>query len=125
MSGVEVVMDNRRNWQELPLLRIEGPSPAEHRYYVLVLFDIADVKKYGKLIKVIKRYCLRIQKSVFEAYLHQQQINKLEESIRNLMCSQKYFNPEDRVRIYKLSGKPCVSVFGAYESAGIEENVFV
>ena len=125
MFGVETIMDNCANWQELPLLRIEGSSPAEHRYYVLVLFDIADVKKYGKLIKVIKRYCMRIQKSVFEAYLHRRQISELEESVRKLMCSQKYFNPEDRVRIYKLSGSPCVTVFGAYESAGIEENVFV
>lgn len=107
------------------LQRIEGPSPAEHRYYVLVLFDIGDMKKYGRLIKVIKRYCTRIQKSVFEAYLRSRQIENLEESIAKIMLSDRYYNPDDRVRIYTLSGKPSVTIFGEYERSGIEENIFL
>lgn len=110
---------------EIPLLRIEGASPVDHRYYTLVLFDIADIKKYGRLIKILKRYCARIQKSVFEAYLRQRQISELESDIQKLMCSSRFYNPDDRVRIYKLSGRPCVTIFGAYESIGLEENIFL
>lgn len=110
---------------EIPLLRIEGASPADHRCYTLVLFDIADSKKYGRLIKNLKRYCVRIQKSVFEAYLRQGQINELESDIQKLMCSSRSYNPDDRVRIYKLSGRPCATIFGAYEPIGLEENIFL
>ena len=110
---------------ELPLLRIEAASPSEHRYYVLTLFDIADTKKYGKLIKIIKRYCTRIQKSVFEAYLKRGQIAEFESEVRRIMCSERFYNPDDRVRIYKLSGKPSVTIFGACDSIGIEDNIFV
>lgn len=110
---------------ELTLLRVEAASPSEHRYYVLVLFDIADSKKYSRLIKVIKRYCTRIQKSVFEAYLRQSQIAELENAIKRIMCSMRYYSSSDRVRIYKLSGKPCVTIFGEYDPIGIEDNIFV
>ncbi len=53
----------------LSLGRIAGASPAENRYYVLVMFDIADPKKYRLLMRILKRYATRIQKSVFEAQL--------------------------------------------------------
>lgn len=107
------------------LQRIEGPSPAEHRYYVLVLFDIGDAKKYGRLIKVIKSYCTRIQKSVFEAYLRNRQIESLEKEIAAIMLSDRYYSPDDRVRIYALSGKPNVTIFGEYDRIGIDEIIFL
>ena len=125
MFGDDDGMGRDETVAELPLLRIEAASPSEHRYYVLVLFDIADAKKYGKLIRIIKHYCTRIQKSVFEAYLKQRQITEFEGAVKRIICSERFYNPDDRVRIYKLSGKPSVTIFGAYDPAGIEDNIFV
>lgn len=55
MGGGEDDMNAGGAGVEIPLLRIEGASPADHRYYTLVLFDIADSKKCGRLIKNLKR----------------------------------------------------------------------
>lgn len=123
--GDDALVETEGYVAELPIHRIEAASPSEHRYYVLVLFDITDTKKYGKLVKLIKRYCTRIQKSVFEAYLRQKQIAEFENQINRIMRSDRYYNPSDRVRLYKLSGKPSVTIFGEYDPIGIEENIFV
>ena len=92
--------------------RLTGPSPAENRYYVLVLFDISDSKKYRLLVRLLKRYSSRIQKSVFEAHLKLAQIRELMEGIEDLMASELCFNPEDNVRLYRIALNGDVTVFG-------------
>ncbi|MDR2714352.1 MAG: CRISPR-associated endonuclease Cas2 [Coriobacteriales bacterium] len=109
----------------LTLGKIGGSSPADDLYYVLIFFDISDVKKYRLLIRILKNYSLRIQKSIFEAHLKRAQIKKLVESIDKLMSSKKYINPSDNVRIYRISGNCEVTVFGTYESTTLEENIFI
>ncbi len=37
---------------ETRLGKIRGSSPAEDRYYVVVLFDISNQKKYRRIIKI-------------------------------------------------------------------------
>ena len=102
-----------------------GASPADDRYYVVVFFDISDSKKYRSLVKILKSYGSRIQKSVFEAQLKRSQIKELLESIEKLMSLEKSFNESDNVRIYKISGGCDVTVFGVYESNILEENIFI
>ena len=102
-----------------------GASPAESAYYVLVLFDISDAKKYRKLIGILKRYGTRVQKSVFEAQIKMSQIKELAGAIEHLMLSARFYNVDDNVRIYKVAGNCEVTIFGRYESNLTEENIFL
>lgn len=105
--------------------KITGSSPAEHRYYVIVLYDISDQKKYRMLIKILKKYSAPIQKSVFEAYLTSMQIQELVDSIARLMRMEKFQNEDDSVRIYRISGNCKATVFGEYKSSFVEDNLFI
>ena len=105
--------------------KVAGTSPAESAYYVLVLFDISDAKKYRKLIGILKRYGMRVQKSVFEAQLKMAQIKELVEAIERLMSSARFYNADDNVRIYRVAGNCEVPIFGQYESNLTEENIFL
>ena len=119
MSGVKLART------DVSLGRIAGASPSEHRYYVMVLFDISDPKKYRLLMKVLKRYGMRIQKSVFEAQLRLAQIRELSASLENLMASERFYNPDDNIRIYRISGACTATVLGSYSSELMEENIFI
>lgn len=105
--------------------RVNGPSPAENRYYVIVLFDISDAKKYRLLTKVLKGYGTRIQKSVFEAQLKRSQIKTLIASVEKLMSSRRFFNPDDNIRIYEIAGHCDLTIFGECHIDVIEDNIFV
>lgn len=109
---------------DLALGRISGASPADDRDYVLVLFDISDQKKYRALTKVFQRYGTRVQKSVFEAHLRRADIKGLLEATRRIMGSERFFNPSDNVRIYRIAGNCRLTVFGGYEPTLLEENIF-
>ena len=52
--------------------RKEGASPAENKFYTLIMFDISNRKKYSLITKLLKRYSRCIQNSVYEAvsYTH-------------------------------------------------------
>lgn len=110
---------------EVSLGRIVGASPSEHRFYVLALFDISEPKKYRLLLKILKRYGSRIQKSVFEGQLTRAQIRELAASIERLMSSERFFDPGDNVRLYTMSGSCKALVFGEYVSTLLEENIFL
>lgn len=107
--------------------RKAGSSPAENRFYTLIMFDISNRKKYSLLTKLLKRYSRRIQNSVYEAYLKPADIKELTERVGKLMGSERYYNPADRVRIYKVSG-PCNAVlYGecADDDADLQQNIFI
>lgn len=112
---------------DLSLGRIAGPSPSENKYYVLVMFDISETKKYTLLTKLLKSYCFHIQNSVYEAYLKPQDLKELVASIEKLMLSGRYFNPDDRVRVYRMSGGCSAVVYGpcSDDMALLEENLFI
>lgn len=104
--------------------RINGPSPAEDRYYALILFDISDKKKYRAVVKAIKTYGRRIQKSVFEGWLRQSDFRKLIERLEKLMNSEKFEDSNDSIRIYRMAGNDEMVVYGDYASSIPEENIF-
>ena len=110
---------------EVSVGKTAGASPAESTYYVLVLFDISDAKKYRNLMRLLKRYGTRIQKSVFEGQLRRSQIKELVGAIEKLMGSARFYNADDNVRIYKIASSCEVTVFGRYESNLTEENIFL
>lgn len=105
--------------------KISGASPSASRYYVLILFDISNQKKYRKLLKTIQRYGLRMQKSVFEAYLRKSQIKELTSSIESLMASDAWFDSDDVVRIYTIAGNCTAIAFGKCDITFPEENIFI
>lgn len=109
----------------LTIGRQGGGSPAEGRYYVLVLFDIASEKKYRLLMRILKRYATRIQKSVFDAYLKPCQIREMMDSIEGLMASEQYFNRDDNVRIYRIASNCTATVYGTCETVRRGEDIFI
>lgn len=104
--------------------REAGASPSDHRYYVLIMFDISSAKKYRLLIRLLRRYGTRIQKSVFEAWLKMVQIKNLIFMLDKLMNSQRYYNPDDNIRLYKIAGNCDVTVFGSCIQPVTEQNIF-
>ena len=110
---------------DLNIGKVKGASPAEDRIYTIVLFDISDPKKYRRIIKVLKGYSDRIQYSIFEAYLRRTQIKEMIESLRWLMTKEEYFNPKDRIRVYRISGNCELTVFGEYQERIVEQDVFI
>ncbi len=104
--------------------KIAGSSPSENKYYVLVLFDISDSKKYRVLTRLLKKYGIRVQKSVFEAHLQQAQIKELVAAIDRIMLSERFYNPDDNIRVYRIASNCEVTVFGQYVSSVMEDNIF-
>lgn len=107
--------------------KVAGASPAENKFYVLVMFDVSDRKKYTLLVRHLKRYSYRIQNSVFEGHLKMSDYKDLVAGIERLMRSERYFDAEDRVRVYRVSGACDATIFGecGYESIDLDENLFI
>lgn len=75
--------------------------------FVLIIYDIVDNRKRVKLAKLLSGYGKRVQKSAFEAMLTTQRYNKLIEE------NPRYIDKtEDNVRIYKITGKGKVTLWG-------------
>ena len=75
--------------------------------FVLIIYDIVDNRKRVKLAKLLSGYGKRVQKSAFEAMLPTQRYNKLIEEIPRYIDK-----TEDNVRIYKITGKGKVTLWG-------------
>ena len=103
--------------------RLSGASPSLDQYYVIVMFDISDAKKYRAIAKVLKKYGRRIQKSVFEAHLTKHQISSMTRSLERLMTSERYYCESDCIRIYRIAGNCEAVVFGDYVTSFMEENI--
>lgn len=73
----------------------------------------------------MNRYATRIQKSVFEAHLKPRQIKEMTDSIERLMGTERYFDTNDNVRIYRLSSRCDVTVFGTCTKLSAEDDIFI
>lgn len=78
----------------------------EKNVYVLITYDIVDNKKRNKLVKFLKGYGFRVQKSCFEALISLTQFKKLKARIG------QFATDEDSIRVYRISGKGQVTCFG-------------
>lgn len=107
--------------------RIDGAVPAENKCYVLVMFDISDAKKYSILTKLFKRYGYRIQNSVYEGYVKMSAYKELVRGVDRIMGGERFYNSNDRVRIYRMTGSCSALVYGpcSDECSACEENVFL
>lgn len=83
---------------------------------VLIIYDVADNKRRTKLFKFLSGYLKSVQRSCFENYLTEAQLNKIKSRI-NYYIDKK----EDNVRIYELSAYGKVYNYGQNIDNKIEE----
>jgi CRISPR-associated protein Cas2 len=80
---------------------------ANRTYFTVVVYDIADDKRRNQLAKLLLGYGDRVQYSGFEGHLSAKQLDRLSAKIK-----QSIDEAVDKVRIYKISGDPQVTIFG-------------
>ncbi|MGB3614214.1 MAG: CRISPR-associated endonuclease Cas2 [Elainellaceae cyanobacterium] len=61
----------------------------------LVVYDIADNRRRNKLAKLLKGYGRRVQESVFECFLTQEEMKRLHRKVQRCIRAD-----EDNVRFY-------------------------
>ncbi len=70
--------------------------------FVVVSYDVVDDRKRAKIAKAMKSFGERVQKSVFECRLDDQQLIKMKKTLESMMDMN-----EDSIRFYFLC-KGCV-----------------
>lgn len=81
----------------------------ERSFYVVV-YDVVDDKRRNKVAKTMAAVGERVQKSVFEVYLTQPELEKLLKRLGKLIQAK-----EDAVRVYDL----CAACRGKVHSLGM------
>ncbi len=105
--------------------RLKGSSPAYDQDYVLVVFDISNQKKYRILVKILRKYGTAIQKSVYAAHINRSQFATLMKELERLTGSEKYFDANDSVYVYKIAGNCEATAFGVYTKTALDENIIL
>jgi len=65
--------------------------------YIVVAYDVVDTPRRTRLAKRLKGYLERVQKSVFEGELEQEQLRAMEAQLGRLLDED-----EDSLRVYAL-----------------------
>lgn len=79
----------------------------EKKYIVLIIYDITDNKMRNKMVNLLQRYGLRVQKSAFEAYITKRKYQKLLQEAPALIDT-----GTDSLRIYLLDCYMAVQSWG-------------
>lgn len=87
----------------------------KRRYPVLIIYDISATKRRNKLVKLLKHYAGRVQKSAFECVIDKKLYEKLLVEIDN------FFKPEDLIRVYRLTGSADVKTWGKIGATEYED----
>lgn len=90
--------------------------------FYLICYDIVDDRRRNKVAKLLELYGWRVQKSVFEAVLNQDQYERLQKHLLKLL------NPiEDQLRFYPLSqrSRNKVLILGFKPEFKIDDPVFI
>lgn len=72
-------------------------SNKELKKYYLICYDVKETKQRTKLMKWLENFGVRVQKSVFEAYLQDDERERMIEGAKN------YIEDYDSLRVYKLT----------------------
>lgn len=91
----------------------------KRRYLVLIIYDISLTKRRNKLVKLLKRYAVRVQKSAFECVLDKRLFEKLIAQLDN------FFLEGDYIRVYRLTGNADVTVWGDVGETEYEEVIVI
>ncbi len=76
-------------------------------YTVLVIYDIVDNKKRYNVKKILEGYGKRVQRSSFECYITESQLNILIKK-----CEHIIDKTADSFRVYKMSGSSEIITYG-------------
>ena len=82
---------------------------------VVVSYDITDDRRRNRMARVLKDYGSRVQYSVFEAVVNEEQLEELMERVEELLD-----NDEDSVRYYLI----CASCLKKVRVQGREDKPF-
>jgi len=85
----------------------ESIHPDPGNYFVVAAYDISSTKKRNAVIKVLKSYGFRIQKSVFEAEIPKNHLDRLCSSLTPLID-----DDTDSIRIYAMARDSFVRTIG-------------
>ena len=85
---------------------------------VVVVYDISDDKKRYKVAKLLNKFGVRVQKSVFECQLNNIKYKKLCDGIEKLYTGAEY------IRIYRLSDNDIIKNWGDTEFLTEEDHIF-
>lgn len=88
-------------------------------WYLLVIYDIVDNRRRGKMVKLFESYGNRVQKSAFEALLTLRQYNDLIPQIVHIM------DEEDNVRLYRLNSSNEIVLLGKSDTIYEEEVIII
>jgi len=80
----------------------------EHRLWV-VCYDVHDETRLRKVARIMEQYGTRIQKSVFECWLPEEHLQKMQQAVRSELDAQT-----DTFRLYAV----CKNCQAISESAG-------
>ena len=86
---------------------------------VLIIYDIVDNRRRGKMVKLLESYGNRVQKSAFEALLTVRQYNDLIPQIVHIM------DEEDNVRLYRLNSSNEIVLLGKSDTIYEEEVIII
>ena len=89
------------------------------KYLVVIIYDISDNKRRGKLSKYLQSFGFRVQRSAFEAIIDRKKYKKLIKGIP------AYITKEDNVKLYKLSGSCEVKSWGLAKDIADEEFIII
>lgn len=90
--------------------------------FYLVCYDVVNDTRRNRIAKLLKGYGLRVQKSVFECLLNEEQLQLVRQRL------DRYLKPEeDQVRFYPMSGhtRGKVLVLGMQPDREIDDDVFI
>lgn len=68
--------------------------------FVVISYDIVSNKKRARMVKLLERYAVRIQKSVFEAVIDEKILMEIKQKTGQIINKE-----EDSVRFYILCAK--------------------
>lgn len=94
-------------------------SANKRKSLAIVIYDISDNKQRTRMVKLLEGFGVRVQKSAFEAWLDDRAYSRL--------CGKidRFIQPEDHVKIYRLSGAGETKSWGKMPSFEMEEIIII
>ena len=87
------------------------------KFLVVIIYDLSDNKRRNELAKLLKGFGQRVQRSYFECILSTKQYNRL---IRQI---DRFAQSDDLIRVYRLSGRTQVKIWGERDCWDEEEDL--
>lgn len=90
--------------------------------FYLVCYDVVNDKRRNRIAKLLKGYGLRVQKSVFECLLSDDQLQLVKTRLDRYLKLE-----EDQVRFYPMSGhtRRKVIILGMQPEREIDDDAFI